>query len=185
MLLPDARTPAGRLRRWNQVSAHTYTYPRPSPTPALTVYRGNGYSIGYPKDWTVTPGDHEVTFMGASGLYTFIAGAHPNPGGSVDASTVASKSIAAVKATKKNPQTVPLPPTTTVGGDRWVQKSISWTETSGGQSTNIQVAVISDNHPAASATTQNFIIVYATEKSLFAMANTSYFQPMLQSFKFT
>ncbi len=159
--------------------------PRPSPTPALTVYRGTGYSIGYPKDWTVTPGDHQVTFMGAGGLYTFLAGTNPNPGGSVDASTVASKAIAAAKATKKNPKLEPLPPTATVGGERWVQKSISWTETSGGQSTNIQVVIISVNHPAATAATQNFIIVYATEKSLFASANTSYFQPMLQSFKFT
>ena len=157
--------------------------PTPSPTPALTVYRGTGYSIGYPKDWTVTPGDHEVTFKGADGLYTFIAGALPNPGGSIDANTLASKAIEGAKATVKNIQTVPLPPTTTVGGDRWVQKSITGTETSTG-SLALQLVVLSDNHPAHATNTQIFTIVYDTEKSLFATATTSYFQPMLQSFKF-
>lgn len=85
----------------------------------------------------------------------------------------------------KNPQTETLPPTTTVGGDSWVQKSISGTFTSNGQSIDVQYVWISDNHPANSANTQNFIINYGTEKSRFATSNTSYFQPMLQSFKFT
>jgi hypothetical protein len=85
----------------------------------------------------------------------------------------------------KNPQTETLPPTTTVGGESWDQKSISGTETSGGQNLDFQIVVMSDNHPASAANTQNFTIVYGTEKSRFATANTSYFQPMLQSFKFT
>lgn len=159
--------------------------PRPSPTPALTVYRGNGFSMDYPKDWTVTPGDHNVTFKGAGGLYTFIAGAIPNPGGSIDANTLASKAIEGAKTQVKNIQTVPLPSTTTVGGDSWVQKSITGTETSTGQGLALQLVVLSDNHPAHATNTQIFTIVYDTEKSLFASATTSYFQPMLQSFKFT
>jgi hypothetical protein len=157
----------------------------PTPTPGFKVYKGNGYSIGYPQAWKVTSSDHQISFMGASGLYTLAIVVTPNPGGTVDASTVASKSIEEIKTTAKNPQTEPLPPTTTVGGDSWVQKSITGTDTSTGQGVDVQVVVISDNHPAKSANTQNFTIVYATEKSLFTTANTSYFQPMLQSFKFT
>jgi hypothetical protein len=159
--------------------------PRPSPTPALTVYRGTGYSISYPKDWTVTPGDHNVTFKGAGGLYTFIVGTEPDPGGSIDANTLAGKAIEGAKTQVKNIQTVPLPPTTTVGGDSWVQKSITGTETSTGQGLALQLVVLSDNHPAHATNTQIFTIVYDTEKSLFATTSTSYFQPMLQSFKFT
>ena len=159
--------------------------PSPTPTPGLTVYTGNGYSISYPQGWKVTPSSKQVTFTGASGVYNLTIVVSPNPNGIADASTVANAGIEATKKTMKNPQTETLPPTTTVGGDSWVQKSITGTETSSGQSVDIQVVVISDNHPTNSANTQNFTIIYGTEKSLFATANTSYFQPMLQSFKFT
>jgi hypothetical protein len=57
--------------------------------------------------------------------------------------------------------------------------------TSTGQGLALQRVVLSDNHPAHATDTQIFTIVYDTEKSLFATATTSYFQPMLQSFKFT
>jgi photosystem II reaction center protein PsbP len=159
--------------------------PSPTPTPGLTVYTGNGYSIGYPQGWKVTPNGIQVAFTDATDVYNLTIVVSPNPHGIVDASTVANTSIEAVKKTMKNPQTETLPPTTTVGGDSWVQKSITGTETSNGLSVDVQLVVISDNHPANSANTQNFTIIYATKKSLFASANTSYFQPMLQSFKFT
>ena len=159
--------------------------PSPTPTPGLTVYTGNGYSISYPQGWKVTPSSKQVAFTDATDVYNLTIVVSPNPQGIVDTSTVANGSIEAVKKTMKNPQTETLPATTTVGGDSWVQKSISGTETSNGQGVDIQVVVISDNHPANSANTQNFTIVYATEKSLFATASTSYFQPMMQSFKFT
>jgi hypothetical protein len=159
--------------------------PSPTPTPGLTVYTGNGYSISYPQRWKVTPSGIQVSFTGASGLYNMTIVVNPNPDSIIDASTVANESIAAVKKQMENPQTETLPATTTVGGDSWVQKSISGTETSNGQSIDVQVVVISDNHPAKSANTQNFTIIYVSEKSVFATANTSYFQPMLQSFKFT
>jgi hypothetical protein len=159
--------------------------PSPTPTPILTVYTGKGYSISYPQGWKVTPGTNQVTFSSASGVYNLNIMVTPNPDGIIDASTIANGSIAAVKKQMKNPQTETLPPTTTVGGDSWVQQSISGTETSTGQNIDFQLVVISDNHPANSANTQNFFILYGTEKSKFATANTSYFQPMLQSFKFT
>lgn len=158
--------------------------PSPTPTPGLTVYTGEGYSISYPQEWKVTPGSNQVAFSDATGIYNLTIVFNPNPGGIAGASTVANTSIEEVKKTMKNPQTETLPPTTTVGGDSWVQKSITGTETSNGQSVDLQVVVISDNHPANSANTKNFTIVYTTVKSLFATANTSYFQPMLQSFKF-
>ena len=159
--------------------------PSPTPTPGLTVYTGKGYSISYPQGWKVTPSSDQVAFTDASGDYNLNILVSPNPNGIADASTVVNESISVVKKQMKNPQTETLPPTTTVGGDSWVQKSITGTVTTNGQSFDGQVVVMSDNHPANSANTQNFTIIYATEKSLFATANTSYFQPMLQSFKFT
>jgi hypothetical protein len=108
----------------------------------------------------------------------------PNSGGAANASTVVNASIEQVKKTMKNPQVESLPPTTTVGGDSWAQKSITGTETSGGQSVDLHIVVMSDNRPAHSTSTQNFTILYGTTKDAFATGNTSYFQPMLKSFKF-
>jgi len=159
--------------------------PSPTPTPGLTLYTGKGYSISYPQGWKVTPISAGIAFSDTTGVYALIIVVNSNPYGIVDASTFANKGIESGKKTMKNLQTETLPPTTTVGGDSWVQKSISGTETSNGQSVDVHVVVISDNHPAKSANTQNFTIIYDTEKSLFATANTSYFQPMLHSFKFT
>jgi hypothetical protein len=157
--------------------------PSSTPTPGLTVYKGKGYSISYPQGWKATPSGNSVVFSSASGVYSLAIAVNSNPDGIINASTFVNNSISGTKKTMKNPQTETLPPTTTVGGDSWGQKSISGTETSSGVS--VQIVVISDNHPANSAHNQNFIIDYATEKSRFATANESYFQPMLQSFKFT
>jgi len=158
----------------------------PTPTPGLRVYTGNGYSTGYPQGWKATPsGNEAVTFSDETTGYALTIVVFPNPNGITDARTVVNTDIESNKKAMKNPQTGTLPPTTIVGGDSWVQESISGTETSNGVSFDVQLVVISDNHPAHSANTQNFTIIYSTDKSLFATANTSYFQPMLHSFKFT
>jgi hypothetical protein len=159
--------------------------PSPTPTPSLTLYTGKGYSISYPQGWKVTPNSHGVFFIDATNVYSLGIGVNSNLDGIISANTFANDSISGTKKAMKNPQTETLPPTTTVGGESWVQKSITGTGPSNGQSVDVQVVVLSDNHPAKSANTQNFTIVYATEKSLFATATTSYFQPMLNSFKFT
>jgi hypothetical protein len=159
--------------------------PSPTPTPGLTVYTGKGYSISYPQGWKVTPISFGVSFTDATGVYNLAIVVSPNPNGITTASTVANKSIEEGKKRMKNPQTETLPPTTTVGGESWVQQSISGTETINGQSVDAQVVLMSDNHPAHAANTQNFTIAYGTAKSVFATATTSYFQPMLNSFKFT
>ncbi len=158
---------------------------QPTPTSSLAVYTGDGYSIGYPQGWKVTPGDNRVTFNDPTQVYSLAIVISPNPNGVASADVVASASINAAKATLKNPQTETLSPTTTVGGESWVQKSLSGTSTSNGQSIDVQIVVISDNHPANSSSTRNFAMVYGAPKALFATANANYFQLMLQSFKFT
>lgn len=155
--------------------------PSPTPSPVLKVYRGKGYSISYPEGWKVTPNSYGVSFSEATNVLSITV--NPNPNGMFNARTLANTTIGGAKSTMKNPQTETLPPTTTVGGDSWVQKSITGTQT--GMNLDMQVVVISDNHPAHSANTQNFTIYYEALKTSFSTANTSYFQPMLQSFKFT
>jgi hypothetical protein len=54
-----------------------------------------------------------------------------------------------------------------------------------GQSANLHFVVISDNHPANSPGSTSFTVIYDTAQELFDMNNTSYFQPMLQTFKFS
>lgn len=158
--------------------------PTPTPTPALTLYTGKGFSIGYPQGWKVTPGDGQVDFADANDIYHVTIMLHPNSGGAVAANTLINVTTEAVKKAMKNPKTEPLPATATVGGESWVQQSISGTETTNGQDVNLQVVLMSVNHPAHAANTQNFIILYGTAKEAFSTGDTSYFQPMLKSFKF-
>ena len=167
--------------------------PRPSPSPSpsptssttLTTYRGNGFTIGYPQSWKVTASGNQVAFTNSATLNVFEIVTTPNPGGVASPDFVVTAAVNATKATMKNPQTVNIPPTITVGGESWVQKSLAATITSNGQNGVVQYVVASDNHPASSPSTKSFTIVYGTMQQLFAKANTMYYQPMLQSFKFT
>ena len=132
----------------------------------------------------MTPGDGQVDFADAADIYHVTIMLHPNSGGAVNASALINGTTEAVKKAMKNPKTEPLPATATVGGENWVQQSISGTETTNRQDINLQVVLMSVNHPAHAANTQNFIILYGTAKEAFSTGDTSYFQPMLKSFKF-
>jgi hypothetical protein len=163
--------------------------PSPAVTPtsatSLTTYTGNGYSIGYPQGWKVNAAGKNVVFTDATGIYNLTIVVSPNPAGIVSPDTVVNASIQGVQGTLKNTQTVNVPPTTTIGGDSWVQKSIAGDSTVAGQTGTVQIVVASDNHPANAPSTNSFTIIYATLQSGFDAANSQYFQPMIQSFKFT
>ena len=159
--------------------------PTPSPATSLTTYTGDGYTIGYPSSWKVNAQSTKVTFADSTGIYNMTIVVTPNPGAAISADTVANAGITAAKTQLKNPQDANLPATTMVGGDSWVQKSAIGTSTTAGTSIPLEFVVIADNHPASSPSTKSFTIVYGTAQQFFVSANTSYFQPMLQSFKFT
>jgi hypothetical protein len=159
--------------------------PTPSPATSLTTYTGDGYTIGYPSSWKANAQSSKVTFADSTGIYNMTIVVTPNPGGAISADTLATTGITAVKTQLKNPQDGNLPATTTVGGDSWVQKSTIGGSTAAGTSVPLEFVVISDNHPASSPSTKSFTIIYGTAQQSFASAKTSYFQPMLQSFKFT
>jgi hypothetical protein len=50
---------------------------------------------------------------------------------------------------------------------------------------NVKIVVDADNHPASSPSTRTYAIRYATGSQVEDLANTVYFQPMLQFFKVT
>lgn len=155
-----------------------------STTTNLTTYTGNGYSIGYPQGWKVNSGGNSVVFTEPTGIYSLSILVVPNPGGAISADTVVNTGVQVATGALTNTQTVNVPASTTIGGDSWVQKSIAGTSSAAGQTGTVQAVVASDNHPANSPSTNSFTITYQTLQATFDAANSQYFQPMLQSFKF-
>jgi hypothetical protein len=169
-------------------SASTPT-PKPSPTPTsapLTVYHGTGFTISYPQGWKVTVnGTSGVEFTDPTTVYTMIIDSVADPNGLISADTIVSTTISSTKSGLTNIQPETIAPTAIVGGDTWSQKAESGDATKNGKKMTAKFVVIGDTHPANSASTKAFIIVYATNnKSMFDSANATYFQPMLQTFTF-
>lgn len=161
--------------------------PTPSPTPAVsfTTYRDVGYTIDHPLDWREVPTTNGISFTDPTGLYNVTVVAVSDPNGAASADTILNTTVNALKNAMKNPQTMNVAPTTMIGGDTWLQKSFMATTASKGQNVTLQIVFVSDNHPANTASTMNFTIFYGSPPSSFASANSTYFQSMLQSFKFT
>jgi hypothetical protein len=164
--------------------------PKPSPTattPPLTTYTGNGFTISYPQGWKVTQQDSNtaIQFSDPLSIYNLAVATTPNPEGVASPDTVINTTLSAGGSRLKNTHMVNVPPTTRVGGDTWSQKAETGDTTVNGQNTTVKLVVIADNHPANSLSTNSYVIAYGTGQSLFDAATTTYFQPMLQSFKFT
>lgn len=157
----------------------------PTTSTTLTTYNGNGYSIGYPQGWNVNHGGNSVAFTDPTGIYSLTILVVPNPGGAISADTVVNTGVQLATGTLKNTQMVNVPASTTIGGDTWVQKSLAGTSAAAGQTGTVQAVVASDNHPANSSSTNSYTITYQTLQATFDAANGQYFQPMVQSFKFT
>jgi hypothetical protein len=175
----------------------TTSTPTPSPTPtsppapptpasaAMASIQGNGFTMSYPQNWQTTKkADNLFTFTDSTGKIKMTITVAPDPNGAISADTVASAALQAAKVLLKNSQTVSVPATTTVGGESWSQVSASGTQRLNNQDTNIQVVVIADVHPANTTSSKSYTIVYQAPVATFSQDNTSYFQPMLQSFKF-
>ncbi len=164
----------------------TPTSPPPTPTPIPVItFMGNGFTINYPQGWKTTKsGDHLVTFTDSTGNLKLTITVAPDPNGAVSADSFVDTEVKAAMAALKNSQMESAPSTVTVGGDSWNQKSASGIQRLNNQDTLIQLVVLADVHPANAPTSKAYTIVYGTAKSMFDQANTTYFQPMLQSFKF-
>lgn len=157
----------------------------PTTSTSLATYTGSSYIIGYPQGWKVNASGNQVYFTDASNVYKFAIIVTPDPGGTVSPDTLLTAGLQGLTSSLKNTQPVNMPASTTIGGDTWVQKAVAGTPSSGSTTGMVEAVAASDNHPANSASTNNFTIAYGTQQSNFDTANTQYFQPMLQSFKFT
>jgi hypothetical protein len=175
----------------------TTSTPTPSPTPtsppatpipptaAMASIQGNGFTISYPQNWQSSKKANNLfTFTDSTGNSKMTITVAPDPNGAISADSVASAALQAARVLLKNSQTVSVPSTTTVGGESWSQVSASGTQRLNNQDTNIQVVVIADVHPANTPLSKSFTILYQAPVATFSQDNTSYFQPMLQSFKF-
>src|SRR6266480_5831541 len=171
----------------------TPSTPTPGVTPtsttatagALTAYQGNSFTISYPQNWQITKQANNIfIFADSSGAIKMTITVAADPNGTISADSVASAALQAAQVLLKNSKTVSVPSTTTIDGETWNQVSASGTQRLNNQDTDIQVVVIATVHPANSLLSKSFTILYQAPVATFSQDNTTYFQPMLQSFKF-
>ena len=154
-------------------------------TGAMTAFQGNGFTISYPQTWQINQKANNIfTFTDSTGGIKMTITVAPDPNGTISADSVASAALQAAQVLLKNAKTVSVPSTTTVGGDSWSQVSASGTQRLNNQDTDIQVVVIANVHPANTLLSKSFTILYQAPVATFSQDNTTFFQPMLQSFKF-
>ena len=152
---------------------------------AMTAFQGNSFTISYPQTWQINQRANNIfTFTDSTGGIKMTITVAPDPNGTISADSVASAALQAAQVLLKNAKTVSVPSTTTVGGDSWSQVSASGTQRLNNQDTDIQVVVIANVHPANTLLSKSFTILYQAPVATFSQDNTTFFQPMLQSFKF-
>ena len=151
----------------------------------MTAYQGNSFTISYPQNWQITKQANNIfTFTDSTGAIKMTITVAADPNGTISADSVASAALQAAQVLLKNAKTVSMPSTTTVGGESWNQVSASGTQRLNNQDTDVQVVVIATVHPANSLLSKSFTILYQAPIATFSQDNTTYFQPILQSFKF-
>jgi hypothetical protein len=164
--------------------------PTPSPTPSPTpipkaTLTGNGFTINYPQSWHVTrSGSHLVTFVDSTGTLKMSISTVPDPNETVSAASLSSAGLKAATVALKNAQPVSVPSTTMVGGETWNQGAVAGTQRLNNQDIMIQTVVLANVYPAKAIASKGYTINYSATQPMFNQANTTYFQPMLQSFKF-
>ena len=158
-----------------------------APAAPLQTYTGTGFTIQYPQSWKVQNSQGAIVFTDAQQDNTVTIVTAPNPGGSVSAAQQLKLGLNALAQTAgiSNAQPVSLPATTTIAGETWAQSGITGTAKTNGVAVPGELIGLADNHPANSPTTKVFNIYYGGPTLTFQVENTSVFQPMLQTFKFT
>ncbi len=168
-------------------SASTTATPQSSLSgpPVFRPYSSPFFSITYPETWVVRTSSVTITFSNSTGTYNLAVNVAPDPHGAVSSDQLAEKSLDLTKASLLAPQTVTMPATVTMAGVTWSQKAITGNTLSNGQQVAIEVVILATNYPASSAKTKGVVLTYLGAKSMFTQAQTTYFSPMLQAFKFT
>ncbi|HLH63219.1 MAG TPA: hypothetical protein VKV20_16175 [Ktedonobacteraceae bacterium] len=162
------------------------TTPPPTSTPGTMVTLvGNGFKISYPQSLHISESNpHLVILTNSTGTIKITFTIVPDAHGKVSATSLVNAAVNAQKVSLKDVQLVPSPPTATVGGTSWDQESVSGTRRLNATNTMMHSVVIADVHPGNTAASEGYTIVYSAPQSIFNQANMTYFQPVLQSFKF-
>jgi hypothetical protein len=158
----------------------------PMPTSAsMTSIAGNGFTMNYPQGWQIgRSGAHLITVTNSQGTESFAITVVPSPKSAISADSLVNSAAKAQTAVLKDAQKISVPPTVMVGGASWNQESVSGTQRLHAANTVVQSVVLATVHPGNTPTSKAYTIVYRAPQTTFAQANTSYFQPMLQSIKF-
>lgn len=152
---------------------------------AMSTLAGNGFIISYPQTWKISrSGTHLVTFESTTSTAKMTITIIPDPNGSISADSLANSNVKVATTVLTNVQTKAVPATTTVGGQSWVQKSVSGTQRLNNQNSILEVVVLSTIHPSNTPLSKGYTISYLAAQPTFNQTNTTYFQPMLQSFHF-
>lgn len=161
--------------------------PTPTSSTNLVTYQGDGFSIGYPGDWKVTKSATNITFTGPQGATKVLITVANNPNGLIPADKAVEGGLQVFKSQVKHYQKATIAATTTLAGDTWSQAAATGDLVPQGQTSAVSVktVIIGDNHPANDPSTKAFVIAYATGSQIFDLVDSSYFQPMLQSLKFS
>lgn len=165
--------------------------PTPSPTPivaTLEPYKGNGYTISYPKGWTVSVGtDNIVSFTDPTGLLSMTITVQPNAQGATSSDNLVASALQVFQTQASDYQQLTIAPTTTIGAETWSQGAATGNVSVTGQVAPVTMkdVVVADNHSTSTSTTMGYTIAYSANVQDFSFIDQGYFQPMLQSFMFT
>ena len=173
----------------------TIPTPTPTPTPAVNTYTGQGYTLNYPKDWTSSKTNYQVTghevpvsvFRDSLGKNTITIGVLPNPNGlfSVPTDISAVAALTGLSSSGKNYKQVPMADKTTIAGQTWNQIAATGDTTLQGTMENVKAVGLACNYPANSPNTSLYVIVYGGPTATFDNTDRMVFQPTLKSFKFS
>jgi hypothetical protein len=160
--------------------------PTPTATPVpMTGIVGNGFTMNYPQGWQISrSGTFNMTLTNNGGADSFAISVVPSPNSSISADSLVNARVKAQMAILRGAQKVSVPPTVTVGGASWSQQSVSGTQRLNAANIVMQSVILATIHPGNTPRSRGYTIVYQAPEASFAQTNTSYFQPMLQSFKF-
>ncbi len=161
--------------------------PTSTPTVSLTTNTGNGFTIGYPAGWTIdkaSPSASSVIFIDPTRTIEFIVTVTPNPNANSTTSVALNPRLQSMQA-KPHYQHVNTAPTTTVGRETWDQIGTVGDLPYNGQPISIKVIAMAINRPIHDANTKMYIIQFSAPTKDFDQMDSTAFQPMLQSYKFT
>ncbi|HLZ59235.1 MAG TPA: hypothetical protein VKR06_20020 [Ktedonosporobacter sp.] len=153
-----------------------------TPTPAATAlqtYPGDGFKVGYPGDWKVTPDSGKVTFTSPDGNSVFTVVAQDNQSGA-STDTVMGTVIQSMQKDMTAIQDNNVDATVALAGENWNQKSFDGDV----QGNRLTFRVLATNHQPAGGATKVYAILFGGPRSTYDQTEATYFLPMMNSFQF-